>query len=335
MIMKKITNKYLYFLLLVFSLFALMCGEQKQDPNEDGPTFGSITISVDENFKPIFESQVETFQSIYKRAKINVRYVPEAQAFADLINDSSRMIVVTRQLLPEENAEFEKIKIYPRVVKAAYDAVSLIVHKDNKLTSLSYEQLSSVLKGEITDWKKIDPSLPPAEIKLIFDNYNSGVINYLKNKFSTDSFLKKNSFAVQNSEGVVDYVSANKTALGFLGVSWISDGDDPKNLTFLKKINVLEVSHPDTSVKGGRYYQPFQAYIATGDYPLVRTVYMISREPRTGLAYGFMSFVASERGQRIILKSGLVPATMPIRLVEVRNENFSIESDNKYESKTN
>ena len=68
------------------------------------------------------------------------------------------------------------------------------------------------------------------------------------------------------------------------------------------------------------YYQPYQAYLAGNEYPLLRDVVMISREARSGLATGFMAFVASDKGQRIVLKSGLVPATMPIRIVEVNNE---------------
>jgi len=47
---------------------------------------------------------------------------------------------------------------------------------------------------------------------------------------------------------------------------------------------------------------------------------MVSRESFSGLGSGFISFVAGEKGQRIILKSGLVPATMPIRLVKVKKE---------------
>ena len=47
---------------------------------------------------------------------------------------------------------------------------------------------------------------------------------------------------------------------------------------------------------------------------------MHSRESFTGLGSGFVSFVAGEKGQRIILKSGLIPATMPIRIIQVNNE---------------
>ena len=70
------------------------------------------------------------------------------------------------------------------------------------------------------------------------------------------------------------------------------------------------------------FYQPYQAYIAQKSYPLVRDIMMISREARSGLASGFMAFVASDKGQRIVLKSGLVPATMPIRIVEINHEPF-------------
>jgi phosphate transport system substrate-binding protein len=52
---------------------------------------------------------------------------------------------------------------------------------------------------------------------------------------------------------------------------------------------------------------------------LYRTVYIISREARAGLGSGFTAFVAGDKGQRIILKSGLVPATAPIRIVEINN----------------
>ena len=68
------------------------------------------------------------------------------------------------------------------------------------------------------------------------------------------------------------------------------------------------------------YLKPYKAYIAMKKYPLSRQVYMISRETRSGLGSGFITYVASDKGQRIVLKSGLVPATAPIRLVEIKRE---------------
>jgi phosphate transport system substrate-binding protein len=67
-------------------------------------------------------------------------------------------------------------------------------------------------------------------------------------------------------------------------------------------------------------YKPFQAYLFYGYYPLTRTVYIILNDPRGSLPSGFTSFLTSDRGQRIILKSGLVPATQPIRIVHIKDE---------------
>jgi phosphate transport system substrate-binding protein len=64
-------------------------------------------------------------------------------------------------------------------------------------------------------------------------------------------------------------------------------------------------------------YQPYQAYVAQNLYPLIREVVIVSREARTGLGSGFFTYVANDKGQRVVLKAGLVPATMPVRIVEI------------------
>ncbi len=73
------------------------------------------------------------------------------------------------------------------------------------------------------------------------------------------------------------------------------------------------------SLTDGYYYRPAQGSIYDKSYPFVREVYMISRETITGLGSGFIQWATAEQGQRIVLKSGLVPATMPIRLVQIKN----------------
>jgi phosphate transport system substrate-binding protein len=128
--------------------------------------------------------------------------------------------------------------------------------------------------------------------------------------------LPENVFAVKSNAAVVDYVSSHPEALGLIDVSWISDRDDATTNTFLGSVKVVGLS------TGGEYYKPFQAYLSQRQYPLLRDVYLISREGRTGLATGFTAFVASDKGQRVILKSGLVPATMPVRIVEINRTPF-------------
>ena len=117
---------------------------------------------------------------------------------------------------------------------------------------------------------------------------------------------------------MVNYISQNPNAIGIISVNWISDKDDSLSRSFMTKVNVMGVSAP--YLNDGSYYKPFQGNIYNKSYPFVREVYMISRETFAGLGSGFISWVAAEQGQRIVLKSGLVPATMPIRLIQVKKE---------------
>jgi phosphate transport system substrate-binding protein len=115
-------------------------------------------------------------------------------------------------------------------------------------------------------------------------------------------------------------VSNNKYAIGIIGVAWISDSDDSLSVNFTQKVKVAELVPADPENAEAATMKPFQAYIALKQYPFWRQVQIVSREGRMGLGTGFASFVASDRGQRIILKSGLVPALAPVRLVQINNQ---------------
>jgi phosphate transport system substrate-binding protein len=79
-------------------------------------------------------------------------------------------------------------------------------------------------------------------------------------------------------------------------------------------VNVLAVKN----LSGGSYYMPSQNNIAEGKYPLARDLYIINGQGFTGLGMGFASFVAGDIGQRIILKSGLLPERIPGRKINIR-----------------
>jgi len=293
----------------MFILFATACNNSNSPT--DTPTAGDLTISVDETYKPLIDSEVNTFLSIYKYANVKVRYKTETEAFNDLMNDSVRLIIVPRMLNKEELKQFEKWEIVPKVTKIAYDAIALIGSNDLKDSSYKLSEINALVNVE-----NKNPSLK--KIKVVFDNNNSSTIRFLKEKTGVTNF-SANCYALNSSNAVLDYVSKEKNCIGIIGVNWISDQDDTTNLSFLKSVKVLEIA-ADTSNES---LKPYQAYIAQKIYPLYREIYIISKEAYTGLGTGFTAFVASERGQRIVLKFGLVPATMPVRLVEIYNEELT------------
>jgi phosphate transport system substrate-binding protein len=299
------------------------CGNGKPRNNTsstDETTYGSCSISVDESYRPIIEAEEYAFESIYNDAHVNIVYKPEGELMKDLMRpgDSTRFIVISRDMNAEEKAFFKSKNSSPEVLKIAYDAVAIISNKDNPNDSLTVKQISQILSEKLLTWKDIDPGSGADTINIVFDNRQSGNARFIKEQFLGNSDkLPKHCYAVNTNADVINYVRDHKNALGVIGVNWISDKDDSLSKEIMKQIQVVAIGSDST---GGQYIKPYQAYIAQKTYPLCRTVYIINREGRMGLGTGFALYIASDKGQRIVLKDGLVPATMPVRIVNINNE---------------
>jgi phosphate transport system substrate-binding protein len=314
------TGNRFFFLLTGLLPFFSACKSGPEKPTfTDKPTSGEITIVCDESYQPLISVESDTFHSIYQYATVHVKYLPEGEAFKELVNnDSIRLIVSSRELNQSEKDYFTGRKIIPRVTKVAIDAVAIVINNGNNDSLIKFEQLKNIVTGNYRSWKQLNPESNLDSIVLVFDKSGSANARYLQQIFQVDkSALPKNWFATNSNADVADYVSKNKNAIGVISVNWISDRDDPMTDKFLSKVKVVELSPPDTSQFAGEYFKPYQAYIALKQYPLTRDVFMISREGRNGLGTGFAAFVAGDQGQRIIRLMGMLPATMPVRLIQV------------------
>jgi phosphate transport system substrate-binding protein len=315
---KKISITSTLFLLVMFGLLA-GCGKRGNMPTDDA-TSGKIHITVDESYQPLMEAEIEVFESLYPHAKIEVTYTTENKAFDDLIADSSRFIVVNRELNEKELNYFKEIELTPTTIKIAYDGLAFIGSNENKLTKLLYSQVGDIFKGKISTWNQLDPSFSKDSIRVIFDHSGSGNIRMISDIFGLNNQLPGNCFAVNSNPEVINYVEKHKNAIGIISVNWISDDADSNAIAFLKKIKVLEIGAEGNMDTSAQFHGPYQGYIAEGTYPFKRTAYIISREARAGLGTGFASFIAGDKGQRIVLRSGMVPASAPIRIVEINNQ---------------
>ncbi len=309
-------------LLICGALLLASCNDTgKNGKKLDTPTSGQISVSIDETVKPLFDLEIEAFHGLYKKANITPLYLPEDEALKLFLNDSVKVVVCSRELNEQEKEYFKKRKTPVRATKIAYDAIAMIVNNSNADSTLTLEQLGDIMNGKITTWNQVHPSFSKEKIQVVFDHSASSTLNYMTKRFNMQGELPASFFAVKNNPEVINYVEANKSALGIIGVSWISDRKDSATINFLNKVKVLALSPPDSATDADQpFYQPYQGYIAQRYYPLVREVYILSREARTGLGTGFVSFVAGNKGQMVVRLTGLLPATLPVRLVNVKKK---------------
>ncbi|HTQ64141.1 MAG TPA: substrate-binding domain-containing protein [Puia sp.] len=274
---------------------------------QETPVSGAINISVDESFKPVMDSQIKVFESSFPNAKLMVHYKSEADCFRDLAADSTRMIIVTRPLNKEENKFYmDSIHFEPISGILAYDAIAVIVNARSKDTIFTMNEIRSMLDG--TDKK---------QPQIVMDGVSAtSTVRYVMDSVLKGKPLGKNVAAARSSEQVINFVSNNDGAIGFIGVSWIGDQDDPAQLNFLKKVKVAAIEC--TSCGGETYVEPYQANIYLKRYPMVRGLYYILKENFDGIGNNFVNFLQYERGQLIFRRAYLVPARMSFEVRDVQ-----------------
>jgi phosphate transport system substrate-binding protein len=300
--------KKLFYPIILF-LVCSACGQPRKG-GEDTHRVGEIEFFVDESFKPLFSTCVDTFKGLNPKAKIKGIYEPEGLIINKFLNDSIKAVCVSRDLTDEEKKFLNNKKINVKTDKIATDAIALIVNMANPDSLISIENLKKVLRGEISEWNTLK-----TKINVVFDKTNSANYNYMRKLASIENF-PINVFAVESNEQVIDYVKQNKSALGIIGLNWIGDTDDPKAVNFMKGINVMGIS----SKENGEYYKPFAGYLYTKEYPLTREIWILNKGSRNGLHSGLVLFMKGEKGQIIVQKSALVPANAPLRLIEISTQ---------------
>ncbi len=297
-------------------LLVVQCGNPKTSGLSETPTRGNIRIVADASFQPIVDAEIGTFTALYKYAHITPVYLPEKDLITAFLQDSVKVVVTAWEPSQQQKDLLRNVQTIVRTTAIAYDAIALVLNKENKDSLLTYQNVNDLFTGKLSDWKEINPSSKLGKMIAVFDNEKSANIRYFRDIFSLGAQLPSNFFSVKSNNEVIDYVTKNKSAIGLVSVNWISDRDDSTRRSFSDKIKIAAVSQ--SVLDPGSYFLPVQGSIYDKSYPFTRKINMVSRESFSGLGSGFITWCAAEQGQRIILKSGLVPATMPIRIIQIK-----------------
>lgn len=299
--------------LFLVTCLILSCDEDKKILT-DTPTSGSIHVVVDETYKPIMDSEKMVFESHYPDAKIHLIYKPAMELFQEIDNDSIRLLITS---VPIDSSYFEAYykshEYFPKTTILAKDAVALIANNQKKGLKITVPEFAKICRGEITDYSQLKHCKQSGKITLVFDNPKSSTVLYIQDSVLHGGTISAKAYAQNTNSEVLAYVQKNANALGVIGANWISDNQDEETQNFMKSIYPVEVAATDTSAY---FYSPHAGYIATHLYPMRRYMNATLKEGGAGLGRGFVNFIGGDVGQRIVLKSGIVPAKAVTRVVQ-------------------
>ncbi len=309
-------TKNLTTVLFLSGLLLASCEPTQQETRHRG----TVRVGVDDSYGTMLQSQADTYMHFNPKGTILLEAAPEAVVMAALLADSLEAAVVCRDLTESERNVFLSRQRKPMTYKVATDAIALVLHPDNPVSELTFDQVAGIFGGTTTRWNQLSALAPDLPLDVVFDNPGSANARYVKENFLSNGEFPANFFAVHTNAEVIDHVASHPGAVGILSVGCIADVDDPEAQGFMSKIKVAAVEDTAKTAKPGTFRQPYQAYVFDGSYPLRRDLYYIRTGLSQSLGTGFATFILGTKGQLIIHKTGMVAATAPTSLVRIVEE---------------
>ena len=299
-----------YLFLALLTVAFVSCGESKKS---NWLQEYEVEVAIDETFQPILSEALQQFNMRYVEADVKPYYVSEDSAIQMLLDDSVRCCVATRKLTETQKQVLKK-RVGPVMQSIiATDAIALVVSKDNPDTLITVDELRDIVSGKITRWEQLERGQKQGEIKVVFDNSHSSTVRYMTDSLCRSKKLGGNLYAQGSNLKAIQAARENKDVIAIVGVDWLRQD------SIIKTFYDLDVNVMMVSKKGGEeadYFRPYQYYIATGDYPLVRSVYVITTDPRRqSLLKNFYFYMKGNSGQLIICNGSQL---LPYSQVQVR-----------------
>lgn len=195
----------------------------------------------------------------------------------------------TLRTVPEER----RVQLIP----VAWDALVVIVHKDNPVDSVTLDQVRDIYTGKITNWKQLGGKDAPVELyvrkgkisgvgrtlrELVFNNYDQEFV--AKHVVEESATLEKDMVTNPNGVGITGVSSARKI----------------KDIAKILKLDGKEPTYDN---------------IKSGAYLLYRPLYMVTHMQNVDPEIRkFLEFVLGLEGQEIMRKVGTVPYEQGINL---------------------
>jgi phosphate transport system substrate-binding protein len=282
-------------MLFFLSIIAVSCKKEDKSPSYHK---GEMTIFTDESFKSITEALAEGYMINYPETKIKVVTKKEDLGFLDLLKNKARIVVMSKDLSPEEIKTYEEqvdLKFLP--AKFAADAVIFIVPKDSPKESISMEEISQGMQSENKEF--------------IFDGTNSSNLNFVAQKLKKQPKDLKFS-VIPGSKNIIEELNKYPDKIGVIGLNTFSRPYDKESEELKDKVKILPVEY-----KGKLYNIDFES-LRKMNYPFTRVLYFLTNEGNFNIANGFIRYSCTQLGQMIVQKEGLQPYNIYGREVQMR-----------------
>jgi phosphate transport system substrate-binding protein len=238
------------------------------------PAFaGTLKLTGSTTLQPLANSWAAAYHKANPSVTVHVYGGGSGTGIKDALNGTADIGMSSRELTDAEKASglvaFE----------VARDAIAIIVNPKNKYAGSSAATIEKIYRGEITNWRQLNPKYPNKAIVLVGRTGASGTYAFFKEKFLENVYKQSSRTKTYASNGMVRAaVARNRYAIGYVSMAYLNKK--------VKGVRLATVS-------------PTKSHALSGQYPYVRGLYLVTKGARAGEAKAFMDWCLSSGAQTI------------------------------------
>ncbi len=277
-------------------LFLAGCSNKKA-AEQSTPTSGSLAVYTSPAVLTGVQAGADQFNQLYQNANVNV-YPLNSRAIIDsMINRRTDVGYFDRRISEAESLAVINSRKHLYSFLLGSTVATWIVNPQNRVNEIDSLQILEILTGKIKSWEEIGGKSQPINIYL--PPLGDGAWAELEDFFG-DALKQVDAHYWPNDSLIIERVSEDPAAIGFIGRQ-IFDSKVKK----LRWVNPLLADAVNANI----------GTLQEGKYPFkIRLIYYTVAD-KTDLASGFLSFMASNIGQRLIADQGYLPEMVPARVV--------------------
>ncbi len=256
---------------LAFFIFAILL-TGCQNPQSGLTVVGSTSV------EPFAEVLAEEYMAHHSQRKIYVQGGGSSAGIQAVRTEAAQVGMASRALMPDEHDLI--------AIPIAYDAIAVIVHPSNPLSNLSQDQIKKIFSGQVTNWSKTGGRDHP--ITLVTREEGSGTREAFQHLLMGKTEISLGAL-VQDSNGAIrQVVGDDPNAIGYISLGLVNE-----------RVKAIKIDGVEANVENIKKHR----------YKIVRPFLFVFKTTPQGMARGFLDYILSPAGQKLLVQEGLVSVT--------------------------
>jgi phosphate transport system substrate-binding protein len=280
-------NRVLILILAILVIFLICILAVLQYSDEHNDTTKPIIITGSSVLTDPVTQTCREWQNLTPIA-VRVEAADSSIALRDVNRRGVDIAMLSRPLTWAETSDYPDLVLTP----IGYDTIALVVSNSNIVLSLSEDQIRRIFSGQIKDWGEVG-GIPGRPIQVLGREPGASSRDFFRKAGLKTNIYGENIQEYSSDDDIVKAIRGdlNGTMIAYLPLSKVT-GD-------------IRTVYIKTSAE--TIVEPTLESVSDGDYPYVRTLYLVTLPDARGDVQALITFISSPFGREILKKNGILP----------------------------